>query len=72
MEKILTELDCGEYGIILRAKGMVESNDGKWVYFDYVPAEHDIREGAACYTGKICVIGAKLDEEKLAGLFNKD
>ncbi len=72
IEEILTGLDSGEYGIILRAKGMVESDDGNWVYFDYVPAEHDIREGAACYTGKICVIGAKLDEEKLESLFEKN
>lgn len=72
IENILTGLDSGEFGIILRAKGMVESNDGQWVYFDYVPAEHDIRDGAACYTGKICVIGAKLDEDKLKVLFEKN
>lgn len=71
IENILTELDSGEYGIILRAKGMVSAPDS-WVYFDYVPCEHDIRDGSACYTGKICVIGAKLDEEKLTELFKKD
>lgn len=71
IEAILTELDGGEYGIILRAKGMVQSPEGSWVYFDYVPQEHDVREGSACYTGKVCVIGANLDEEKLGELFKK-
>jgi len=70
IEKILTALDSGDYGTILRAKGMVDSSDG-WVYFDYVPEEHDVRSGSACYTGKICVIGAKLEKEKLAKLFSK-
>ncbi|MBQ8003097.1 MAG: GTP-binding protein [Clostridia bacterium] len=68
---ILTELDGGEYGIILRAKGMVEDANGSWIYFDYVPQEHDVREGSACYTGKVCVIGANLDEAKLEILFKK-
>ncbi len=69
IESILTALDSGEYGMILRAKGMVASADGNWVYFDYVPEEHDIREGKPEVTGKLCVIGAELKEEKLAALF---
>ncbi len=60
-----------EYGIVLRAKGMVSAGDGTWVYFDYVPEECDIRNGRPDVTGKICVIGSKLNEEKLAALFQK-
>lgn len=60
-----------EYGIVLRAKGMVPAGDGTWVYFDYVPEECDIRGGKPDVTGKICVIGSKLNEEKLAALFRK-
>lgn len=60
-----------EYGIVLRAKGMVPAGDGTWVYFDYVPGECDIREGKPDVTGKICVIGSELKEEKLASLFAK-
>ncbi len=71
MEEILTALDSGEYGVILRAKGMVPAGDGTWVYYDYVPEEHDIREGKPAVTGKICVIGSNLAEEKLAELFGK-
>jgi G3E family GTPase len=71
IEKILTALDGGEYGAILIAKGMVASASGEWVYFDYVPEEHDIRDGAPCYTGKVCVIGAELKEDKLSELFKK-
>ena len=71
IEKILTALDSGEYGAILRAKGMVASGDGNWVYYDYVPEEHDIRDGKPEVTGKICVIGSKLNEDKLAELFRK-
>ncbi len=70
IKNILTALDGGEYGDVLRAKGMVESDAG-WIYFDYVPEEHNVRFGEACYTGKICVIGAELSEEKLAQLFEK-
>ncbi len=69
IEKILTALDSGEYGMILRSKGMVPSEDGNWVYFDYVPEEHDIRSGKPEVTGKLCVIGAQLKEEKIAELF---
>jgi len=69
IEEILTALDSGEYGIILRSKGMVAGEDGNWVYFDYVPEEHDIRNGKPEVTGKLCVIGAELKEEKIAELF---
>jgi len=69
LEQILTALDSGEYGMILRSKGMVPAEDGTWIYFDYVPEEHDIRIGKADVTGKLCVIGAEMKEEKLAELF---
>lgn len=69
IESILTALDSGEYGAILRAKGMVPAEDGTWIYYDYVPEEHDIRTGKPEVTGKICVIGADLKEEKLEELF---
>ena len=68
---ILTALDSGDYGAILRAKGMVAS-ENNWLYFDYVPEEHNVRTGNACFTGKICVIGAELNEEKLERLFSKN
>jgi len=70
LEKILEALDSGEYGSVLRAKGMVDS-EANWLYFDYVPEEHEVRTGSACITGKICVIGSQLNEEKLAELFGK-
>ena len=57
------------YGNVLRAKGMVAGEDGEWIYFDMVPEEHEVRTGAPEYTGRICVIGAQLDEDSLAGLF---
>lgn len=69
IESILTALDSGDYGNILRAKGMVPSEEGTWVYFDYVPEEHDIRTGKPAVTGKFCVIGAELKEDKLEELF---
>ena len=59
------------YGIVLRAKGMVSAGDGTWVYFDYVPGESDVREGRADVTGKICVIGSKLNEDEMAKLFRR-
>ena len=59
----------GSYGNVLRAKGMVPGADGEWIYFDMVPGEHEVRAGAPEYTGRICVIGAELAEEKLAELF---
>lgn len=58
-----------EYGMVLRAKGMVEGEDGQWIYFDMVPGEADVREGAPEYTGRICVIGSKMNEANLARLF---
>ena len=57
------------YGNVLRAKGMVAGADGEWIYFDMVPEEHEVRTGAPEYTGRICVIGAELDEGRLAELF---
>jgi len=67
--RILTALDSGGYGRILRAKGIVSGTDGAWVEFDYVPEEHEIRTGHPDYTGRLCVIGAELNEKKLAELF---
>lgn len=58
-----------EYGVILRAKGIVPDTDGKWINFDLVPGEYEIRDGVADYTGKLCVIGSNLNEDKLAELF---
>ena len=69
IQRILTALDSGDYGKILRAKGIVSGSDGAWVEFDYVPEEHDIRPGKPDYTGRLCVIGAELREDKLAELF---
>ena len=69
IENILTALDSGEYGAILRAKGMVPAEDGTWIYYDYVPEEHNIRTGKPEVTGKFCVIGAQLKEDKLEELF---
>ena len=70
LEKILETLsETEEYGIILRAKGMLPAEDGTWIYFDMVPEETEIRSGAPEYTGRLCVIGSKLNEDKLAELF---
>ncbi len=69
IESILTALDSGEYGAILRAKGMVPAEDGTWIYFDYVPGEHGVRTGKPDVTGKYCVIGAQLREDRLEELF---
>ena len=69
IESILTALDSGEYGVVLRAKGMVPAEDGTWIYYDYVPGECDVRTGRPEVTGKICVIGSKLEEHKLEELF---
>ena len=69
---ILAELDKEEeYGLVLRAKGMVAGAEGGWIYFDYVPEESNVRDGKPGVTGKFCVIGSKLKEEKLAALFEK-
>ena len=69
IERILTALDSGEYGKILRAKGIVNGENSAWIEFDYVPEEHDVRAGHPDYTGRLCVIGAELKEDKLAELF---
>ncbi len=70
MKAILGELENEEkYGIVLRAKGIVASNEGKWIHFDYVPAEPDVRRGAEGVIGKLCVIGSKLNEHALSELF---
>ena len=70
LEKILETLsETEEYGIILRAKGMLPAEDGTWIYFDMVPEETEIRSGEPEYTGRLCVIGSKLNEDKLAELF---
>ena len=69
LERILTALDSGAYGQIVRCKGIVNGGDGKWLHFDYVPEEHEVREGAADVTGRLCVIGAELKEDKLKELF---
>ena len=72
IREILAQLDDEEkYGIVLRSKGMVPDAEGRWVHFDYVPEETEVRYGAADVTGKICVIGAQLKEDALADLFRK-
>ena len=72
IEHILEELeDEKEYGFVLRAKGMVPGAEGGWVYFDYVPGESNVRDGKPDVTGKFCVIGSKLNEDKLKTLFEK-
>lgn len=71
LRDILDKLqDEAKYGVILRAKGIVDSSDGEWIYFDYVPGEIDIRRGAAAVTGRLCVIGSKINEQALKELFN--
>ncbi|MEF2561901.1 MAG: CobW family GTP-binding protein [Negativibacillus sp.] len=69
LSAMLSQLDGGEYGIVLRAKGIVPCTDGGWIHFDYTPGEQNIRKGPADYTGRLCVIGSKLVDEKLAKLF---
>ena len=73
-EEIKTALDAlaeenGSFGFVLRAKGIVAGEDGKWIHFDYVPGEGDVRFGSAAVTGRLCVIGSKLDKDALAKLF---
>ena len=68
----LQALDTGDYGQVLRAKGIVAGTDGKWLHFDYVPGEVEVRTGAAGVTGRLCVIGAELKENALASLFHLD
>ena len=69
VEAALHELDTGKYGLVLRAKGILPAADGSWIHFDYVPEESDVRSGSADVTGKLCVIGSKLDEKGVAALF---
>jgi hypothetical protein len=70
LKAILEQLgDSDKYGMILRAKGIVECACGKWLYFDYVPEEIDVRIGAPSTIGKICVIGSKINEAEIANLF---
>ena len=66
LESLLEE---GKYGVVLRAKGIVEGSDGRWIHFDYVPGESDVRHGSAGVTGRLCVIGSHLNRAALAGLF---
>ena len=66
---ILEKLDSGDFGKVLRAKGILPAADGNWLHFDYVPEEAEVRRGAPDYTGRLCVIGAELDEAKLKVLF---
>ena len=66
----LEALDTGDYGQVLRAKGIVAGTDGRWLHFDYVPGEAEVRNGPAGVTGRLCVIGAELKEEALASLFH--
>ena len=65
----LESLDSGELGAVLRAKGIVPGTEGQWFHFDYVPGEHQVRTGTADVTGRLCVIGSKLDEKALDQLF---
>ena len=69
LEEILSRLDSGEYGVVLRAKGILPCVCGSWLHFDYVPEEYEVRVGEADYTGRLCVIGSGLNEDKLAELF---
>ena len=69
IREALFELNSGAYGVVLRAKGIVEAEDGTWIHFDFVPGEMNLRTGGAAVTGKLCVIGAQLQEDKVAGLF---
>ena len=69
VEKALHELDSGKYGMVLRAKGILMGVDGSWIHFDYVPEEYNVRTGSADITGKLCVIGSKLDGKGVAALF---
>ena len=69
VEQALHQLDTGAYGMVLRAKGILMGTDGQWIHFDYVPEEHNVRNGSADITGKLCVIGANLDEKGVAALF---
>ena len=65
----LNALDTGRYGMVLRAKGIVACADGGWIHFDYVPGEENVRMGSAAVIGKLCVIGAQMDEAGISALF---
>ena len=69
VELCLKQLDSGYYGMVLRAKGIIEATDGTWIHFDMVPEEYEVRTGAAAINGKLCVIGSQLDEKAIATLF---
>ena len=73
VEDIKTVMDAfsesSEFGTVLRAKGIVNGSDGSWIHFDYVPGETDIRSGSAAIIGRLCIIGADLDEDKIRSLF---
>ena len=69
VETALQKLDTQAYGFVLRAKGIVADKEGGWIHFDYVPEERNVRKGSAEIIGKLCVIGAQLDEQKIAELF---
>ena len=69
IENALHALDSGKYGMVLRAKGILMGNDGSWIHFDYVPEEYNVRTGSADITGKLCVIGSKLDQHGIEELF---
>ena len=73
LRQILEKLsNSEEYGIILRAKGMLKTESKDWLYFDLVPEEYEIRKGQPTYTGRFCVIGSKLEEDKLKELFHAE
>ena len=70
IEEVLKTLcETDDYGTILRAKGMVEDENGSWIYFDMVPGEYELRDGEPDYTGRLCVIGCNIDEHRLEELF---
>ena len=69
MKDALEVLDSGKVGMVLRAKGIVAGENGEWIHFDFVPGEINLRIGSADVTGKLCVIGAQLDESGIASLF---
>ena len=69
VEAILRQLDGGAYGTVLRAKGIVAAKEGQWIHFDFVPGELNVRRGGADVTGRVCVIGAEICEDKLKTLF---
>ena len=69
IEDVLSQFTSGIYGAVLRAKGIVEGQDGQWIHFDYVPGEENVRHGTAATMGRLCVIGSKIDTGAMAALF---